>query len=109
MKKLYQLTALIFVLLLTSCSSTQSLQEYYVDNSENPNFLSFDVPVSVLNLKEADLSEKQKEAISSLKKLDILAFRKTTENEVSYQSEKTNVKSILKNKDFIDLMKMNTP
>ncbi len=109
MKKIYQLVALALILVLSSCSSTQSLQEYYVDNSENPNFLSFDVPVSILNLKEADLSEKQREAISSLNKLDILAFKKTTDNDVAYQSEKTNVKAILKNKDFIELMKMNTP
>lgn len=109
MKKVYKITVAFFVLALSACSSTQSLQEYYVDNSENPNFLSFDVPVSILNLKEADLSEKQREAISSLKKLDILAFKKTTENNIAYESEKTNVKAILKNKDFVELMKMNTP
>ncbi|MFK7812809.1 MAG: DUF4252 domain-containing protein [Maribacter sp.] len=109
MKKVYQLFLLVLLVTVASCSSTQSLQEYYVDNSENPNFLSFDVPVSILNLKEADLTEKQREAISSLKKLDILAFKKTTENALDYKSEKTNVKSILKNQDFIELMKMNTP
>lgn len=109
MKKVYQLALLFFVLALSACSSTQSLQEYYVDNSENPNFLSFDVPVSILNLKEADLSEQEKVAVSSLKKLDILAFKKTTENAVAYRSEKTNVNAILKNEDFTELMKMNTP
>lgn len=109
MKKVYQLTMLVLLLLLASCSATQSLQEYYVDNSENPNFLSFDVPVSILNLKEADLSEKEREAMSSLRKLDILAFKKTTENVVDYKSEKSNVQAILKNADFIELMKMNTP
>jgi len=109
MKKVYQLFLFVLLATLASCSSTQSLQEYYVDNSENPNFLSFDVPVSILNLKESDLSDKQRKAISSLKKLDILAFKKTTENAVSYKSEKTNVKAILKNEDFIELMKMNTP
>jgi len=109
MKKLYQLVLLVLVATLASCSSTQSLQEYYVDNSENPNFLSFDVPVSILNLQDADLSQREKEAISSLKKLDILAFKKTAENDVEYTAEKTNVKSILKNEDFTELMKMKTP
>lgn len=109
MKKIYRLTLVVLVLVLSACSSEQSLQEYYVDNSENPNFLSFDVPVSILNLKEIDLSVKQKEAISSLKKLDIIAFKKTAENAVTYQSEKTTVKAILKHDDFIELMKMNTP
>lgn len=109
MKKTYRILLLVFLVSLVGCSSTQSLQEYYVDNSENPNFLSFDVPMSILNLQEAELSPKEKEAISSLRKLDILAFRKTTDNSTAYQTEKTSVKAILKNPDFIELMKMNTP
>ncbi|WP_291864411.1 DUF4252 domain-containing protein [Maribacter sp.] len=94
--------------LLGACASTQSLQEYYVDNYENPNFISFDVPTSVLNLEEADLSATQKEAVSSLKKLNILAFKKTPENIADYAAEKLNVKGILKNKKYTELMKMNT-
>ena len=109
MKNIIRLLVLNLVVIMASCSSTQSLQEYYVDNSENPNFLSFDVPVSLLNLEEVELSTKEKEAISSLKKLDVLAFKKTAENAVEYTSEKTSVKAILKNPDFIELMKMNTP
>ena len=87
--------ALGILFLLGSCSSTQSLQEYYVDNYENPNFISFDVPTSVLNLEEVDLSATQKEAIGSLKKLNILAFKKTPENAADYATEKMNVKGIL--------------
>ncbi|MFS4492136.1 DUF4252 domain-containing protein [Maribacter sp. 2308TA10-17] len=109
MKNSIRLLVLSLVVTMVSCSSTQSLQEYYVDNSENPNFLSFDVPVSLLNLEEVELSAMEKEAISSLKKLDILAFKKTTENALEYTAEKTNVKAILKNPDFTELMKMNTP
>jgi hypothetical protein len=109
MKNSIRLLVLSLFVTMASCSSEQSLQEYYVDNSENPNFLSFDVPVSLLNLKDTDLSEKEKEAVSSLKKLDILAFKKTADNLSDYQTEKTNVKAILKNTDFIELMKMSTP
>lgn len=109
MRKAYYLIVGILLLTVASCSSEQSLQEYYVDNSENPNFLSFDVPVSVLNLKETELSEKQREAVSSLSKLDILAFKKTAENATVYEVEKNSVASILKNEDFVELMKMKTP
>jgi hypothetical protein len=109
MKKVYQLFLFVLLVTMASCSSEQSLQQYYVANSENPNFLSFDVPVSILDLKKADLSAKQQEAIASLKKLDVLAFKKTSENTADFSSEKTAVKAILKNDDFIELMKMNTP
>lgn len=98
----------VVLLLVGACSSTQSLQEYYVDNSENPNFISFDVPSSILRLEEANLTASQKEAVSSLKKLNILAFKKSGENEADFVAEKKQVKAILKNKKFTELMKMNT-
>ena len=91
-----------------ACSSTQSLQEYYVDNQENPNFISLDVPASILNLENADLTDAQRTALKSLKKLNVLAFKKTTENAADYKIEKENVNAILKNDEFTELMKLNS-
>ena len=108
MKTLKSLLYISLIGLFAACSSTQSLQEYYIDNTENPNFLMFDVPTSVLNLENADLSEAQRAALKSLKKLNILAFKKTTENTAAFEIEKANVKAILSNDKFIQLMKMNT-
>lgn len=108
MKRFISSLSLVVMLVLASCSSTQSLQEYYIDNSENPNFLSVDLPVSLLNLEKADLNEAQKEALNSLKKLNVLAFKKTEANGADFELEKANVKAILKNEKFIDLMKLNT-
>ncbi len=46
--------------------------------------------------------------MSSLKKLNILAFKKTDSNEALYALEKGKVKEIFKNGKFVDLMKLNT-
>lgn len=108
MKKINTAFVILITLLLTACSSTQSLQEYYVDNTENPNFLFLDVPASILNLEEADLTETQRTAWTSLKKLNILAFKKTIENTGDYKIEKSNVKAILDRGEYTELMKMNT-
>ncbi|AIZ43282.1 DUF4252 domain-containing protein [Cellulophaga baltica] len=97
-----------WVLLFFSCSSTQSLQEYYVDNAENPNFLSFDLPASLLNIDQVELTPEQKKAYASLKKLNVLAFKKTLDNAASYVTEKAKVKAILKNDKYQELMKLNT-
>ncbi|MEO9893434.1 DUF4252 domain-containing protein [Aurantibacter sp.] len=107
MKKISNLFALLGLVLITACSSTQSLQEYYVDNSDNPNFLKFDVPTSVLNLSAAELTESQRKAMQSFKKLNVLAFKKTVDNAVEYTAEKKVVKNILKNDNFNELMKLN--
>jgi len=100
--------AMLLILAMSACSSTQSLQEYYVDNADNPNFLSVDLPASLLNVDKADLTEDQKKAMGSLKKLNILAFKITKDNLAEFQKEKSNIHSILKNGKFTELMKMNT-
>lgn len=102
------LGTMAILLFMAGCSNNQSLQEYYVDNSENPNFLALDVPANILNLQEADLDETQIEALRSLKKLNILAFRKTEENIGDFKTERTKVDKILKNSDFKELMKLNS-
>ena len=56
MKKIITALSVISLLAFFACSSTQSLQEYYVDNSENPNFISLDVPTSNVSLT-ADIGE----------------------------------------------------
>lgn len=108
MKKIIKGLLVIMVVFAGSCSSTQSLQEYFVDNSENPNFLSVDLPVSLLNMEEVDLSEAEREALNSLKKMNVLAFKKSETNGVEFEAERANVKAILKNGKFIDLMKLKT-
>ena len=101
-------TVLFFTLMIGSCSSEQSLQEYFISNAENPNFISFDVPASLLNLEKVELTQDQKEAVSSLKKLNVLAFTKNDANTAEFEAEKQKVKAILKNAAYSELMTMNT-
>jgi len=98
----------LLTLFLVGCSSEQSLQEYFIDNKENPNFIAIDIPASILKIDEAALTDKQKKAMASLKKLNLLAFNKTETNATEYTLEKAAVKEILKNEDFIELMTINT-
>jgi hypothetical protein len=108
MKKIYWVLALVIGFTISSCSSEQSLQQYFIASSENPNFMSFDLPSSLLNLEKAELSETQKKAARSLKKLNILAFQKKENNVADYEVQKAAIKTILKSSDFSELMKMNT-
>ncbi|NHF59372.1 DUF4252 domain-containing protein [Flavobacteriaceae bacterium TP-CH-4] len=108
MRTVVSILSLAFLVLFGACSSTQSLQEYYVDSTENPNFLSLDLPVSLLNLEEADLTTEERAALESLRKLNVLAFKKNGSNDAEYKAEKTKVKAILKDEKFNELMRMNT-
>ena len=95
-------------MLIAACSSTQSLQEYYVDNSENPNFIVVDVPASILNIQDAELSKTQRQALESLRKLNVLAFKINSNNAQEYEVEKAKVNKILKDDQFVELMKLNS-
>jgi len=108
MKHIIKGSLIVFTVFLASCASQQSLQEYYVDNKENPNFISLDIPASILKMEEVDLTDAQQEAVESLRKFNLLAFKKTSDNVAEYKLEKAKVKEILKNEDFIELMKINS-
>jgi len=107
MKTIAYLLSILLSALLLSCDNNPSLQEYYVDNSENSDFISIDVPASVLNFSEADLSPEQREAYESVKKLNILAFKLKEDNKIAYEAEKVKVKEILDNPKYQELMTFN--
>jgi len=60
-------------------------------------------------MEKVDLTNEERAALKSLKKMNILAFKKTDVNQVDYMAEKGKVKTILKAPKFNELMRMNTP
>jgi len=67
MKRIVTFLSIIisFGLLLVSCNSEPSLQRYFVDHQELPNFMSQDVPISMLKVDEASFTAAQQEAYKS--------------------------------------------
>jgi len=97
------LTAVLSVVLL-SCNQGETLQSYFVNNQETPNFLSVDIPTSFVNVDQTALTEEQKEAYDSVDKLNMLAYTLDSGNIEEYQAELTKVQSILKNEKYEELM-----
>lgn len=96
--------SLLACILLVSCNNGPTLQTYFVDNQESPNFISADIPTSVVTLDESTLDDDQKEAYKSLKKLNFLGYKLDDGNSEIYNTELVKVKSILKDKKYIELM-----
>ena len=96
---------LLLFVMLHSCNQGQSLQRYYVDSQEQPNFLSVDVPVSILNLDQAHLNRDQEEAYRSIHKLNLLAYKIKSDNLLEYESEVEKVKEILNQPKYEELMR----
>lgn len=105
MKLRFFTTALFALLTLVSCSSEPSLQKYFVENTENKDFIALDVSPSILNLEKAKLSAEQTEALKSFDKMNILAFKANDKNQAQFDTERAKVTAILKNPKYQELMK----
>lgn len=97
--------AIFLSLWLTSCSSEPSLQKYFVENTENKNFIALDISSSILNVEQATLSVAQKEALQSFEKMNVLAFKRNPNNTTEFETERTKLNEILKNPKYQQLMK----
>jgi len=97
------LGGLLTITLLVSCNNKESLQTYFVDNQETASFTTVDIPTSIVDFENADLSESEKEAYNSIEKLNFLGFKLDSSNQETYKVEKAKVASILKDERYIEL------
>ena len=88
-----------------SCNNGPTLQTYYVDNELKPGFTTFDIPTSFIDLDKVELSEQQEKAYNSINKLNVIAFKLDDKNADAYKVELKNVKTILKNPKYEELMR----
>ena len=99
--------AMGLALTVLSCDTDPTLQTYYVDNQETPNFLSVDIPPSIVGLDEANLTEGQLKAYKSIKRLNFLGYKLDEKNMEAYNAELAKVKTILSDEKYEDLMEVN--
>lgn len=104
MKRIAIITAL-FSLLLTGCQSEPTLQKYFVENTENKDFIALDIAPSIFNLDQTKLTVEQKTALQSFEKMNILAFKLDGTNEAKFETERAKVNAILKDEKYQQLMK----
>ena len=97
--------ALLFSLFLISCNSEPTLQKYFVENTENKNFIALDVSPDILNVDKTKLSIAQADALKSFDKMNVLAFKLNDKNKAEFETERAKVDLILKDKKYQQLMK----
>lgn len=95
---------LFIVTSFTACNNEQSLQEYYVENQNNSDFLALDVPASMFSNAET-LNADQQRTLQTIKKINVLAIPNKTENTAKIETEKINLDNILKEEKYQLLMK----
>ncbi len=103
MKKVFVIAVLL--VLLVSCESKPSLQKYFVEKSQTQNFVALDIAPNFINTDSITLSADDKEALQSLEKLNILIFKGDSLNTQLYKTEQNNVKTLLKDEQYEELMR----
>lgn len=103
MKKLLLLVS--GVMLLCSCEDKPTLQKYFVKNTESPKFITLDLASNIIKTDKVELSETEKAALESFEKMNILAFRTDSTDITGYDKEIKEVKAILKDESYQQLMK----
>jgi hypothetical protein len=99
---IYVVLALLF---LVGCNSEPSLQKYFVENSENKDFIAVDVSPGILNVDASKLTADQAKALHSFDKMNILAFKRNDKNQAQFEAERSKVNAILKDEKYQQLMK----
>jgi len=102
---IYITSVLIVLSVLISCKGEPSLQKYYVEHQDSDNFVSLDLPASLLNLGD-NVSNETKETMQSIKKMNVLAFKLNDNNKEVFLSELKKVKSIIKNDSYSELIRV---
>lgn len=96
----------LMVIALVSCDQGPTLQSYFVDNQEANNFTNIELPTSVVSFDESQLTDDQKEAYKSVRRLNFLGYNLKEGNEAEYKAEIAKVKEILKNEKYQELIRM---
>ncbi len=90
---------------IISCNSKTSLEKYFVENTENKNFIQVDVSPSILNIEKSKLTISEQSALKSFNKMNVLAFKLSDKNQTQFETERTIVAEILKDEKYQQLMK----
>ena len=98
-------SAILVFMTLISCNSEPSLQKYFVENTDNKDFIALDISPNILNLDKAKLSTEQNDALKSFDKMNVLAFKANAKNQAQFETERAKVTAILKNPKYQQLMK----
>ncbi|WP_264563456.1 DUF4252 domain-containing protein [Flavobacterium sp. N3904] len=105
MKLILFIITLLVSLFFGSCNSEPTLQKYFVQNTENKDFIALDISSNILNVDKTKLTVAQKEALHSFDKVNVLAFKLNDKNKAQFETERAKVNLILKDTMYQQLMK----
>jgi len=94
--------SLVLALALVSCKDEASIQNYFVEHQDLPEFLTIDLSPKMIDVSKVELNEEQKGVYKSFEKVNILAYKAKDVSKENYTQELEKVKTIFKNKSIVN-------
>lgn len=101
-----QLRAVLCVLMtsfLFSCSDTMSLQKYYVEKTEDADFIIVNLPIDLQQFLKDELTPEELITMESIRKLNVLIFRGNDQNTTKMEREIRVLDQIISQKKYNSL------
>ena len=96
--------SLLMATALVSCKNEGSIQTYFVEHQDLPDFKMIDISAKMIDISKTDLTEEQKETFNALEKINFLGYRVKNGHLEDYKKELEQAKIVFKNKDYNELM-----
>lgn len=106
MKRYLYILPVLMMLMMASCEQKPTLQKYFVEKSETKDFATIDVGKSIIKTDKLKLSAEEQKALESVDKLNLLIFKSNKDNANTFDTEKANIKSVLQEDNYDELMKV---
>ncbi len=93
---------ILAALALTSCNN-KSLQKYLVEKQDDDKFVKMDVAASLLQGRNSNFSQEEKDILNTIKKVNVVAYPITDNDTVDYEKERQELKNILDQDEYKEL------
>lgn len=107
MKLRFKILGIGCCLLMLSCHSEPSLQQFYVDHQNKPNFVVVDLPMSLIFSNLDTLPDTAQKTIRSIEKANVLALPLNGDNHAQYDTALKTLKQILSKSSYKLLLRLN--
>lgn len=101
----YFMAVILAVVTLTSCSD-KSLQKYLVEKQDNDKFVKMDIAASLLQGKESNFTQEEKDILGTIKKVNMVAYPIKNGYTADFERERNELRDILNQEQYKELTRI---